>query len=182
MSVTFDSTKFVMVNRQNRPTTVYDRNKRQVRVAPISLIRPHQPWDRNGTYVLTDPYFFQHVSNQGPLYLMARAEAEALMGADFPAADVVPAKAPDSTATPVGMSAAQQAKIDAAKRASKPAPVKEDAAVGGDEIELNTLDELNDMSMKDLKDYASNWEIKGRSKAIIIDKLVAGEYVAPDEE
>ena len=228
----FDPHKFVMVNRQNRPVLVYDRNKRPVTVSPISTISPHTPWDKTGTYVLLDPHFAQHVSNMGPLYTMARKEAEALLGEWFPGPGQTTGTAPgelDAHATPVGMSAHQQAAHDAARRVSAPgvgapavaapaaaavaAPVSEDPAKmaeyytllaggmsddearatvwpaddatnedDGDDVELKTAAELHDMKIAGVREYASNWEIKGGSKAAIIDQLIEGEYVAAEDE
>jgi hypothetical protein len=195
----FDMSKFVFVNKQNRPTTVYDRNKRQVRVAPISNIQPYQPWDKNGIYVLTDPFYAQYVGPQGPLYTMARKEAEKLLGDDFPVDGESKALAPDSNATPVGESVTTQAaRAASAPTPPAPAPVtppddqnseddettdpQTEAPAGGegdDEVELMTEAELSDMPFKELQVYAANWDLKGNSRASLMEKLHAGDFVAP---
>ena len=222
-----DMKKFVLVNRQPTPVSVYDRNKRQVRVAPISLITPYQPWDRSATYVLTDPYFASNVSPQGPLYTMDRKEAEKLMGDSFPVDGVAPDPTADTTATPMGesvTSAAAKARPhpaapvapvvvnqdpapdklrqyqdlrddgmsdDEARAAVWPtdaevatpdAPASEDSgASGGDDEDVSLLTdaELEALPFEALREYGTNWNLKGASRKTLMDKLHKGEFVAP---
>lgn len=191
--LTVDTTKFVLVNRQNRPVTVYDRNRRQVRVAPISLVQKHGTWDRNGVYVLTDPFYAQYVGPQGPLYLMPRADVEARMGADFPADGEPPRAGQNRDATPVGESVVTQAARVRAVGAGAPvaprpptpvataAPAPE-APDDDETVELRTYDELAALKIGALRAYAANWDIRGGSKQALLDQLEEAECVAPPED
>lgn len=204
--VNFDPEKHVIVNLQNRPTTVFSRDKKPITVQPYrDLGAGGARRNEQGTYVLDDPHFAAFVSGQGPLYLKPKAEVEAHLGDSFQAVVDVAAVAPAVTGTPMGKSAAtvqgeaaarhhRDRRTARADAASAPPPVSEDAEPetpapetttdpgDGPEIELHTHSELEAMSMEDLRAYASNWSITGRSRRDIIDRLAESECIAADDE
>lgn len=125
MALQFDPAKHVIVNRQSRPTTVFDEHKRSVTVQPWQHIGPggvvRNP---DGVYVFMDEaarHYVKFVSPQGPLYFMDRKEAEATLGKSFRGVVGGGAVGRAGTATPLGESViSSQAK--ARTRAVPPAP------------------------------------------------------------
>jgi len=204
MAIAFDPAKHVIVNLQNRPTTVFDRQKHPVTVQPYrDLGAGGQRRNTSGTYILTDPHFAQFVGGQGPLYLKPKSEVETHLGAAFQAVvGSTPLPGAKPTGTPVGKSAASM-EAEAVARHQKdraaaygmrvPAPVVAPAAVIAEdpqeddpdtapEVELHTLAELEDLSMEDLRAYADHWNLAGRSRKTLIDKLAAEDCIAADDE
>lgn len=201
MAVTFDPEKHVIVNLQNRPTTVYSPDKKPITVQPYRDLRVGGVRrNEQGIYILTDPHFASFVSGAGPLYLKPREEVEKHAGAAFQTVVDAAKASPATTGTPMGKSAAtvqaetaarhnrdrRAARTDAAAAAHAPTAAVTEAepeapAEDGPEVELHTHAELEALPMDDLRAYAANWSITGRSRRAIIDKLADAECIAADE-
>lgn len=208
MAVTFDPEKQVIVNRQNRPTTVFDAQKHPVTVQPWAHVGPggvvRNP---EGTYIFVGEsarHYAKFVSPQGPLYLMDRKEAEVTLGKSFHGLVGGGAVGRANATTPVGESVtSSQAKARAravsapaaaapvapvagaagaaappVTPAPAPAPAKPADAGEGPEIELQTVKELDLMPFPALREYAANWNIVGPSRQLLMDRLAAGGYIA----
>ena len=199
MAVTFDPAKHVIVNLQNRPTTVFSPDKKPVTVQPFRDLQPGGARrNEQGIYILTDPHFAAFVGVQGPLYLKPREEVERHAGAAFQVVVDAGASSPVTTGTPLGKSAAtlqgeaaarhnrdrRSARIDAAAAVATPTVTEappEAPAADGPEVELHTHAELEAMPMDDLRAYAANWSLTGRGRRALIDKLADAECIAADE-